>query len=68
MLVVIPLIASPIFQDRAISGHSRITDALVQSMSDAAGRNGQTLAAGVKVSYRPVVSLKPGWHPDHDAA
>src|SRR3954453_19944475 len=59
MLVVIPLIASLILQDRAIRALSCITDALIQALSDAAGRNGQTLAAVAKLSYRLVVSLSP---------
>jgi hypothetical protein len=37
MTLNIPLIASSPFQNRMISGHRRITDALVQAMSGAAG-------------------------------
>jgi hypothetical protein len=51
MTMIIPVIASPAFQDRASHGHRGITDALVQAMPDAAGRSGQTLAANIKLSY-----------------
>jgi hypothetical protein len=57
MTIIIPPAASPAFQDRAISDRLGITDALVQAMSDAAGRNWQTLVVSVKLRYRVAVEV-----------